>query len=796
MKLSKNLRIGIVTILILSVLSFNALADLYLNSRTGNINLNTTGQTRLQITPGGNLNLIGLVNVSIPGNLSVGGNVSVDGSTLFIDSENNRVGVGTANPFKILEVHEGTDENIVFRRGNEITGGNGVGMQALNDAHDTAVNFTIQGNHVFISGSGNNDLTINPSGNIGIGTTSPSTLLDVAGVVKSETSGVMNQGFIINNTHANANGISWGLTQFNGGALSVQINASSSSAGSKFLIDTDGNIGIGTTAPGEKIQVNGNALLTAAQPELKFKRSTADGTSAAVIAFEASDATRKWIIGSQQMVAGSNFEINEGNNANNRFTILTGGNVGIGTTGPPEMLSVNKTGIVAGFGYQGTGSNRIILGAEINGTMTGSESDTGVIGYGPTVAGGSGRNLVFAAYTGSSWPEIMRLQSDGNVGIGTTSPGTRLQVDTSGGAAGQVNYHIRMGRGTAVAGDIGTTRAAATNDVSAINFRIGGSELMRIEDDGNVGIGVTAPRTLLSLNETDNADMLDLYADTAESYTGTQLIIKNERASNTGFVFLSALSDADGTPDTEHSLRGDGTPLSDNAASTPADVAEWTRIVGNYSDYEFGDLVMFAVDYERKAAKATKENNELLMGAVTLKPGLVGVSYDIGLDVTETWGNKTYLELEKELNAKMITTIGYTPLKLSTENGAIKPGDPITSSSIPGIGMKSLPGNKIVGYAFESFDPGNGKMATHDTDLPTPIDDKPFRPMTKQITLPNGSKVWQGWVFSYVNLGYAKSNDDNELQKQINELKLNNENIKNSLDLLNQKVQTLEADLQ
>jgi len=47
---------------------------------------------------------------------------------------------------------------------------------------------------------------------------------------------------------------------------------------------------------------------------------------------------------------------------------------------------------------------------------------------------------------------------------------------------------------------------------------------------------------------------------------------------------------------------------------------------------------------------------------------------------------------------------GYFPAKVTTENGAIKRGDPITSSSRPGYGMKATGACKIIGYALEDAD--------------------------------------------------------------------------------------------
>jgi hypothetical protein len=47
---------------------------------------------------------------------------------------------------------------------------------------------------------------------------------------------------------------------------------------------------------------------------------------------------------------------------------------------------------------------------------------------------------------------------------------------------------------------------------------------------------------------------------------------------------------------------------------------------------------------------------------------------------------------------------GYFPAKVTLENGAIKRGDPLTSSSKPGYGMKATQACKIIGYALEDAD--------------------------------------------------------------------------------------------
>jgi hypothetical protein len=55
-----------------------------------------------------------------------------------------------------------------------------------------------------------------------------------------------------------------------------------------------------------------------------------------------------------------------------------------------------------------------------------------------------------------------------------------------------------------------------------------------------------------------------------------------------------------------------------------------------------------------------------------------------------------------------VATAGRTLVYVSTENGPIKVGDPITSSTREGLGMKATRPGTIVGYAVQSYDPGNG----------------------------------------------------------------------------------------
>lgn len=111
---------------------------------------------------------------------------------------------------------------------------------------------------------------------------------------------------------------------------------------------------------------------------------------------------------------------------------------------------------------------------------------------------------------------------------------------------------------------------------------------------------------------------------------------------------------------------------------------------------EAGDLVVFVPD-DRATPTVRRSANPyepMIVGVVSTNPGLV---FDQG---------KTYLAGD---NANLITDeqtvvamVGRVPTKFSLENGPIAVGDPLTSSSTPGVAMKATGAGQIIGYAMQS----------------------------------------------------------------------------------------------
>lgn len=107
---------------------------------------------------------------------------------------------------------------------------------------------------------------------------------------------------------------------------------------------------------------------------------------------------------------GANLGIAEGSNY--RMVIAQGGNVGIGTTGPGAELEVSDT----------ASDNDVRLNLRANGSVV---SQVGASSSYLFLDSGGARPISF--WTNSS--ERMRINSDGNVGIGTASPTERLDVN-------------------------------------------------------------------------------------------------------------------------------------------------------------------------------------------------------------------------------------------------------------------------------------------------------------------------------------------------------------------------------
>ncbi len=275
---------------------------------------------------------------------------------------------------------------------------------------------------------------------------------------------------------------------------------------------TNNRVGIGTASPSVALDVVGaitasgnitGTLATAAQPNI---------TS----------------VGTLTSFASTGIDDNATSTA---ITIDSSERVGIGETNPDKQLEISSS---TGGTLQLTNSSTSIGAGESLGEITFFSNDasgdgTGVRGFIKSVEndGGTGRryDLTFGTGNRATATEKLRIDKDGKVGIGTTSPLSTLHVDTSdSGVTPSVNADdlfvessgstgITIGSGTANFGRINFGDSGDANigiiqyehTTNAFAFTTNASERMRIDSSGKVGINNSAPSTELEVYGTIKA---------------------------------------------------------------------------------------------------------------------------------------------------------------------------------------------------------------------------------------------------------------------------------------------------
>jgi hypothetical protein len=267
--------------------------------------------------------------------------------------------------------------------------------------------------------------------NVGIGTDSPGTKLDVRGNINiGNASDTVTNSFAIQSNKAifsiaanggtNAAGTTITYTWGAGGQGPLIFNRS---LGVETMrLGADGNVGIGTTTPATLLYVKGNSLYNG-----NITADNSSTTGGGVFTVRQNGVTSGFmstagsVLGntSRDLALFSETGLNQVffTNDTERLRITSGGNVGIGTTSPTEKF------IVAGSGrFTGQATNFSTGSRGVNIDITDASGLSRIYAVAGT---GTAGDLAL----GTDGAERMRITSGGNVGIGTTSPGYALDVN-------------------------------------------------------------------------------------------------------------------------------------------------------------------------------------------------------------------------------------------------------------------------------------------------------------------------------------------------------------------------------
>ncbi len=339
-------------------------------------------------------------------------------------------------------------------------------------------------------GQATTSIFIAQNGNVGIGTESPMSLLDLKCTGEACS-------MIIDRTDgkvmAPLSGLNSTIIQFdNTGIFSLSSNdpatiragSSANIAPRLTITGSSGNVGIGDETPDANLEVSANGVT---------------GASTSVFMLSSNDA-----------------------NDGDLFIVKNNGFVGIGTDSPSSMLhvsseTVNQTrGIISSQHITGpnaaliqfkrsrgsqespiTISNGDILGAFFQQAYTNSynqHAGFGFVANGAISSGNVPTDIVFSSkitnMTSLTDGEAMRIKSTGLIGIGDTSPDSQLEVSVSGGAD-----------------DLFMLSSDDAND----------GDLFIVKNNGNTGIGTTSPLQTLTIQGTNGTDILNIASSTGES---------------------------------------------------------------------------------------------------------------------------------------------------------------------------------------------------------------------------------------------------------------------------------------
>jgi hypothetical protein len=606
---------------------------------------------------------VGLGTMQPGSSLSVVGNIGIgtvqDGDNYVVNAAPNggmaiegNVGLGTYLPVQLLEIgRQKVDINSGGRMGIGTTAPSGQleiegGNVGINTAATTKNTLTVFG------------------GNVGIGTTVAPDSLYVTGIAEA-------QNFKMNNAAGSgyvlvSNGVgmgTWlpsatlsspGIAAAGGGVPQLQYNNGGIVAGvSSSGADANGNMGVGTSGPLEKLAVVGNVGIgTEGYSSYITTTPTAGG-----LVTEGNIGIGTWKIGSAALSV-MNGNVGFGTWAASSALEVEGGNVGIGTINSPSQIyvygnvsngtagiflnhvgtinPVTKLNLFTNKGNSGqwslvnVGNGAHDMSIQNNGNGKSKLTTTGlfvtgsnnVVGFGGSGIS-SGSNLAVGAnyYTLAAPTNGAMIQ--GNVGLGTIKPGSVLTVVGN------------IGIGTVQDGDSYIINAAPKGGMAI---------------EGNVGIGTWLPNAALIV-----------------------------RSGNVGI----------GTANANFSLQIGGCTTKTGTTSC-VDMAE---LIPSSQKVSSGDVVMLDPSRSITVMKATRKDNDLLFGVVTTDPAIVIEGGTVGI-----LNGKGY-SLDPDKPA--VALAGRVPVKVNLENGPIQVGDMITISSSQGIGTKAVRPGRVIGMALE-----------------------------------------------------------------------------------------------
>ena len=362
---------------------------------------------------------------------------------------------------------------------------------------------------------------------VGIGTESPFSPLQVGqatftganGMVNDSRVGISNHGsltgMMLASTYNDATYPEYGLVFIQGPSTSsynvwsISPDGPAKGSGLSFIYKADatnihnqtpqvyfegstGYVGIGTSSPGAKLEIKDgdlwlNGTTSNYNPEIFFIDDAGPtGIAGAKIRYENNNGNlyfdHKW----DTATSGFFFRNRVDGTALNTMSLVNG-KVGIEIDTPQAPLSfANVAGNKIDFYYNTTTNDR--YGIQVQASELRIHSGA---------AGDSTGGITFGKDNGTTFTEAMRVRNDGNVGIGETSPGTKLVIQGTNDAAGTGVVEIKTtGTNLKIGGNATYSWIQSHASKPLYINQLGNNVILNL-GGGNVGIGTASPTAKL-----------------------------------------------------------------------------------------------------------------------------------------------------------------------------------------------------------------------------------------------------------------------------------------------------------